>query len=109
MYMIRPFPGRVNPTGEKEYAGFYCWFAHANQQHTRHYSGGKISFQGQDKNKLLGGSAFFNEGGKPLIERLIVREPHPADTPNGRSAAHEPIVLSMPSKSSPAREYRRVA
>ncbi|VVB57494.1 Uncharacterised protein [uncultured archaeon] len=44
MYMIRPFPGRVNPNGEKEFAGFYCWFAHANQQYTRDYGAGKISF-----------------------------------------------------------------
>ncbi len=52
MYMIRPFPGRVNPTGEKELAGFYCWFSHANQPYTRHYGGGRIYFEGViQKNK----------------------------------------------------------
>ncbi len=44
MYMIRPFPGRINPNGEKEYGGFYCWFACPNEKYTRDYGGGKISF-----------------------------------------------------------------
>jgi len=45
MYVVRPFPGRVNAAGEKEFGGIYCWFANANEKFTRDYGGGKTLFK----------------------------------------------------------------
>ena len=49
MYVVRPFPGRVNAAGEKEFGGIYCWFASANEKFTRDYGGGKTLFRDYGK------------------------------------------------------------
>ncbi|MCL6088840.1 MAG: hypothetical protein M1530_01595 [Candidatus Marsarchaeota archaeon] len=116
MYMIRPFPGRINSTGEKEYGGFYCWFASPNEKFTRDYGGGKISFSnyGRSESEEEEERKRKRSGSRAVDYTEHVSDSHapppaPAPVQDGKSAAHEPSVLSLLSEPIPSREHRRVA